>query len=209
MLHPLHGRDELRGLLERAAEVDVDVRRRRTMHPGDLHVAAERNRTDPVLDALPAKLDERRREPDIEAARTHIHEACRAEMPELVDEDEQGEPEDGDEERHVTSSRRASRLASASASTRSAMSRAGAPSTDASVSSTTSAMPRNGSCRSRHAATATSFAALYAHGYVPPLSPARRARASMGNVSRSGAPNSSVSPAARSSAGIGVAARSG
>src|SRR2546430_12322920 len=62
----------------------------------------------------------------------------------LVDEDEQREPEDGDDQSHVTSSLRARRLASASASTRSAISRAAAPPTEASVSSTTSAMARNG-----------------------------------------------------------------
>src|SRR5262245_24298466 len=179
------------------------------MHSRDLHVAAERDRADPVLDALAANLHERRREADVEAARPHLHQACRAEMTELVDEDEQREPEDGDEERHATSSRRASRLASASASTRSPTSRAGVPPTAASVSSTTSGIARNGSSPSRNAATATSLAALYAHGYVPPDSPATRASRSIGNVSRSGAANSSVSPATRSSAGIGVAARSG
>ena len=62
---------------------------------------------------------------------------------------------------------------------------------------------------SRNAATATSFAALKTHGAVPPVSPALRASASSGNVSMSGAWNSSVMPDARSSGGIGVAARSG
>ena len=65
----------------------------------------------------------------------------------------------------------------------------------ASVSSTVSAISRNADPPSRKAATATSFAALNAHGNVPPSSPALRASASSGNVSRSGAWNSSVRPA--------------
>ena len=68
--------------------------------------------------------------------------------------------------------RLASRRASASASTSSARSRAGAPSAASSVASTTSAIPRNGSRPSRNAATATSLAALKTAGYVPPDSPA-------------------------------------
>src|SRR5947207_3109184 len=134
MLDPLHRRDELGSLLERTAEVDVDVRRRRTVHPRDLHVAAERDRADAVLDALAADLHERGREADVEAARAHLDQKRRTEVAELVDEDEQREPEDGDDQGHVTSSLRARRLASASASTRSAISRAAAPPTEASVS---------------------------------------------------------------------------
>ena len=59
---------------------------------------------------------------------------------------------------------------------------------------------------SRNAWTATSLAALYAQGYVPPRSPASRASGSMRNVSSSGSWNSSVRS---SSGGTGVAARSG
>ena len=62
-----------------------------------------------------------------------------------------------------------------------------APSTGASVRSTTSAMPRNGSRPRGTPATATSFAALRTHGEVPPRSPASRASASSGNASSSGA----------------------
>ena len=51
---------------------------------------------------------------------------------------------------------------------------AGDPSAAASASATTSAMPRNGRRPWRNAATATSFAALKAQGYVPPCSPAHR-----------------------------------
>ena len=61
----------------------------------------------------------------------------------------------------------------------------------------------------RNASTATSFAALYAHGYVPPRSPASRASGSMRKVSASGSKNSSGPATVRSSAGTSVAARAG
>ena len=86
---------------------------------------------------------------------------------------------------------RASR--SRSASSRSSRSRAGAPSTARARRRRRSGMPRKGSRPARNAATATSLAALNTHGWTPPLSPASRASASIGNVSRSGAWNSSVS----------------
>ena len=50
------GAGELGALLERAAEVHVDVRRRRPVHPGDLHVAAERDHADAVLDPVARRL---------------------------------------------------------------------------------------------------------------------------------------------------------
>ena len=81
--------------------------------------------------------------------------------------------------------------ASRSASRSSSRSRAGAPSTRPSTSSTSAAMSRKPMRPSRNAATATSFAALKAHGNVPPRSPASRASASSRNVSRSGSKNSS------------------
>ena len=61
---------------------------------------------------------------------------------------------------------------------------------------------------SRNAATATSFAALNAHGNVPPRSPASRASASMRNVSVSGSKNSS-GPRGQVERRDVVAARSG
>src|SRR5262249_40694178 len=99
---------------------------------------------------------------DVEPPRAHAQRARREEVPRLVDEDEQGEPEDGDGEIHQTIAvfRSASRRACASASTRSARSRAGSPFTAPSASSTVSAIPRNGSRPSRNAPTATSLAAL-------------------------------------------------
>ena len=41
------------------------------MHPGNLHVAAEGHRADPVLDPLATRADEGRREPDVELAWPH------------------------------------------------------------------------------------------------------------------------------------------
>ena len=47
--------DQLGRLMERPAEVRVDVGRRRPVHPRDLHVAPERDRADPVLDPVPPR----------------------------------------------------------------------------------------------------------------------------------------------------------
>ena len=90
---------------------------------------------------------------------------------------------------------RRARRASPSASTSSSRSRAGAPSTAASVVLDHACDPEErAGGRARNAATATSFAALKAHGCVPPaLRPCARARA-CGNVSRSGGSNSRVEP---------------
>ena len=155
--------------LERAPEVHVDVARRRPVHPRDLHVAAERDRADAVLDPVPRRLDERRREADVEACAG----ACRPrdrgeEVAGLVDEDQEREAEDGDEDVHAsTCLQRQSRAHASALSRRRRRPRPARPGRAparrrraASVSSTTAAMPRNGSRPSRKAATATSFAAL-------------------------------------------------
>jgi hypothetical protein len=67
--------------------VRVEVAGGRLVHPRDLHVAAQRDRADPVLDPPPRALQERRREEDVEAARTHAHGERDEEVPGLVDED--------------------------------------------------------------------------------------------------------------------------
>ena len=86
----------------------------------------------------------------------------------------------------------------------------GAPSTRASVSSTTAAMSRNPMRPSRNAATATSLAALYAHGAVPPRSPAARASAEQRECVVVGRLERAASRPARGRAGsTGVAARVG
>src|SRR5581483_873094 len=179
------------------------VTRRRPVHPRDLHVAAEREDADAVLDVPANLLHDRRPEAEVELARRHSDRARGEEVPCFVNEHQQREPDDRRYETHTAS------LARRSASRSSSRSRAGAPSTSASTLSTSAAMSRKPMRPSRNAATATSFAALNAHGYVPPRSPASRASARRRNVSVSGSKNSSGLAATRSSAGIGVAARSG
>src|SRR5581483_5087044 len=96
-------------------------------------------------------LRERRTKADVEAPRAHADGERRQEVPGLVDQDQEREPEDGDEDAHA----------------------------GASVRSTVSAMSRNEMRPARKAATATSFAALKAQGSVPPPTPASRASLSM------------------------------
>src|SRR5262245_56854787 len=179
------------------------------MHAGDPNEPAEGDHSDPVLDAIAADLHERRREPDVEAARPHPGCERDRKVAQLVQEDEQDQAPDDDEPRHAAANApSAMARAARSASTRSSRSRTGSASADTSVSPTTSGMPRKGRRPSRKAATATSFAALKTHGALPPFSPAARASASIGKVSLSGGENSSVSEE-RSRGGNGVAARSG
>ena len=160
-LQPLNRAGELGVLAQHTPEVRVGVARRRAVHAGNLHVAAERDRADAVLDPVPLLLDDRRREAHVEASRAHPDEDRGEEVAGLVDEDQEGEAEDGDDHAHATAALfSVRRRASSSAAVRSSRSRAGAPSTAASVSSTAAAMPRNGSRPARKAATATSFAAL-------------------------------------------------
>src|SRR5919109_3383696 len=207
-LRALDRPDELWRLLDRPPEVRVHLGRCRAVHAGDLRVAAERDRPDPVLDSAPAHLGERGREADVELARPHPHEARGVEVARLVHEDQKGETDDRDQVVHAaTSPFSATLLASASASMSSSTSAAGSPETVSSVRSTTSAIPRNGSRPARKAATATSFAALKAHGDVPPRSPARRARPSNGNASASTGSNSSTSPDVKSNCGTSVGPR--
>ncbi len=162
-LEVLERSEQAWSLRERRPEVRVQIGRGRTMHSRDLHVAPERDRSDSVFDPLAPDADERWREADVEPARRHADGAGREEVARLVDEDEEAEPQDRDEDVHVTSApaaRSARRRAAESASTSSSRSPAGAPSTPASVSSTTPASPRNGIRPARNACTATSFAAL-------------------------------------------------
>ena len=91
-----HPRKDLRLLLRGRAEQHVEVRRRRAVHPGDLHVPAERDGADPVLDPLPAHLDEGRRKAEVEAARAHPDRARDEEVSRLVQEDQEGKPDDRD-----------------------------------------------------------------------------------------------------------------
>src|SRR5205807_796229 len=102
--------------------------RRGPMHPGDLHVAAERDRADAVLDSLSLHLHERRWEPEVETARAHPDRARDEEVSRLVEKDQKGEPDDGDGDVHAGAALlSASVRAAASASTRSSRSPACAP----------------------------------------------------------------------------------
>src|SRR5439155_15945295 len=203
-------RKEARVFGERRRELHVQVGRSRTVHARDLHVAAEWDRSNPVFDAVAHHLHQRRRETEVKAARPHANATRNEEVAGLVQEDQKRKTEDGDEDAHATLSASPTwRRAASSAVTSSSRSRAADPSVAASPSATAPPIPRNGRRPARNAATATSFAALNAQGYVPPRSPAVRACESSGNVCRSGGSNSSVMPPARSSGGIGVALRSG
>ena len=146
----------------RSAEGGVDVGRRRAVHAGDLHEAAERDRTDAVLDPAARRLGDRRREADVEPARAHAEPERRDEVTQLVDEDEHAEPDDREEDGHAgvePPAGGAPRLG-VGGDSRSSRSRAGAPETAPSASATVAAMSRNPIRPSRNASTATSFAAL-------------------------------------------------
>jgi hypothetical protein len=77
------------------------VARRGAVHPGDLHVAAERERRDPVLDAVAARLDDRRPEAEVELPRGHPDCASHEEVAGLVDEHEDREPDDRGADAHL------------------------------------------------------------------------------------------------------------
>src|SRR5438270_8651805 len=200
----LDERRERRLLVQRRGHERFHVGTGGTVHARNADEPSERDRADAELDPLPLHLGDRGREADVEAARLHADEQRDAEVTELVEDDEQGQADDDGDPDHATGIARAAR----STSTSSSRSRAGAPSARSSASVTSAAMSRNGILLSRNAATAASFAALKTHGYVPPFSPASRASASIGNVSRSGASKMSES-VVRSSGARGVAARSG
>ena len=90
-------------LFDRPGELRLEVGARGLVHPRNLHVAAERDRTDAVLDPFPLPLHEGGREEDVEAPRPHIHRKRREEVPGLVDEDQERQASDGDENVHVVS----------------------------------------------------------------------------------------------------------
>src|SRR5207248_727822 len=101
-LHALDRAEQPRRLAQSAAEVVLDVARRRAMHTGYANVAAERDCADAVLDPFPLHLDERGREADVEAPRAHADRARADEVARLVNEDEEREPEDRNEDVHAT-----------------------------------------------------------------------------------------------------------
>ena len=89
-------RAESRVLVERRLHDGGEVSCGRPLHPGDTHVAAERDRPDPVLDPVPADGDERGREADVKGTRLHPDEPRDREVAQLVQEDERCEAEDDD-----------------------------------------------------------------------------------------------------------------
>ena len=70
--------------------------------PGNLHVAAERDRADSVLDPVARDLDERRREAQVEAARPHADTHARRRSGPPRAEGSEREAEDRDEDVHAT-----------------------------------------------------------------------------------------------------------
>ena len=105
-LQALHRADERRGLEKRGAEMMVQVGRRRPVHPGNLHVATERNGSDSVLDSVPRRLRQRGRKADVEPPRSHPDGARREEVTGLVDHHEEAEPDDCDQDAHGRASSR-------------------------------------------------------------------------------------------------------
>src|SRR2546426_346049 len=160
--HAVERADEFRRFGDRALEVNLEVGRSRPVHAGNLHVAAEWDRTDAVLDPAPSRLHDRGGEPDVELARIHPDGERGEEVPRLVDQDQESQSHDADEQAHATGTSSRARL---SASISSCRSRAGEPSTRSRTSSTAAAMSRKPIRPSRNACTATSLAALNAHGY--------------------------------------------
>ena len=71
------------------------------MHARNRHEASERDRADPVLDALAGGLRDRGWKADVEPARTEADGQRGEEVPGLVHEDEEREAEDRDEETHA------------------------------------------------------------------------------------------------------------
>src|SRR6185436_11327638 len=108
-------------------------------------------------------------EAEREARHLDVHGLGREEVPELVDEDQDGESRDQrqDGNQHVASlctNSSAVRRARASAPSTSARDPMGAAGQRSSVSATVSAIPVNGRRPSRKCRTATSLAALYTAG---------------------------------------------
>ena len=81
-------------------EALAEVARPRPVHPGDLHVAAERERADAVLDAVPRRLTSGGAEAEVELPRPHPDPAGDEEVAGLVDEDQEREAEDGGGDAH-------------------------------------------------------------------------------------------------------------
>ena len=91
---------EARRLLRGVREPAVGVVRDRAVHSGDRHEPAERDRAEAVLDPVALHLEESGREAHIELPRPQADGQRAEEVARLVDEDEEGEAQDGDEDAH-------------------------------------------------------------------------------------------------------------
>src|SRR4051794_13981078 len=100
------------GGLERG-EVALRVAFRRPEHPRDLHVAAQRDHADAVLDPVAPPADRRGREAEVELRRLHPDGPRREEVARLVDEDEEQKPDDADQVDAAGHARTGSRSATA------------------------------------------------------------------------------------------------
>src|SRR5918996_4517606 len=91
-----------------------DVLRR--VHAGDLHVAAERDRADRVLGLAAAVAREQRWEEEREPLDPHADRLGGREVPQLVQDDQGGEAEEGEQEAHACTAISSPATARASAS---------------------------------------------------------------------------------------------
>src|SRR5262249_28102520 len=144
----------------------LDVRRQllRRVHAADLHVAPERDRADAVLGLALADLGDQRREEQREALHAHPPRLRGPAVAELVQDDQRGKAEEGQDPGHARTpiSSPASWRASESTTYRvSKLCTRWEPSSS-STPSITAGMPRNDSRPLRNACTAISLAALSA-----------------------------------------------
>ena len=159
--HLLRERREAGLLVQCGAHPRFEVPRRGTVHARDLHVAAERDRADAVLDPLAPELHDRGREPDVELARLDADRERGDEVAQLVHQDEEREADVRRRARSCDRKPLVSELACGSVGLEQIVEVACRRTVGARERvGTTSAMPRNGSRPARKAATATSFAAL-------------------------------------------------
>ncbi len=173
------------------------------VHAVDFHVAAERDRFDPVLGLAAFERPDGRAEEEEEAFDPHAGRLGGDEVARLVEDDQRAEAEEDVDPTHAGASSltpaAARSRASASVAKRSSKWVTGRAGISSSVRSITAAMPVNGIRPSRKAATATSSAALRTVGAVPPAAPASSARRRQAKVSGSGSSKVSAPTAARSS----------
>ena len=150
-------------------------------------------------------LRQQRREEEREALDAHPGGLGRSEVAELVQDDQRGEAEEGEQPAHVRTaiSSDATARASRSASWSDSKARTGPAGRRSSAVSMTAGMPRKSSRPLRKAWTATSLAALRTHGAVPPAAAASRARRRHGKASVSTGSKVSAPISARSSGAHG------